>query len=174
MIALGIALEGWLKGEVGWPARVLIGAALLVPTIVSGLARGLRAPLRRVLGVEGLLAHANLAAAIPRLSISIAALAVSLSMMVAVAIMIGSFRETVVYWVGQTLQADLFVGPGVQPTVGSEQTLSATVIDTVGAHPDVEAVDDDALRHAGLRFASADNQEHFASRPYVPDLRKAS
>ena len=33
-------------------------------------------------------------------------------MMVAVAIMIGSFRETVVYWVGQTLQADLFIGPG--------------------------------------------------------------
>jgi ectoine hydroxylase len=38
----------------------------------------------------------------------------------------------------------------------------------------LEAVDDDALRRAGLRFASADNQEHFASRPYVPDLRKAS
>jgi ectoine hydroxylase-related dioxygenase (phytanoyl-CoA dioxygenase family) len=38
----------------------------------------------------------------------------------------------------------------------------------------LEAVDDEALRRAGLRFASADNQEHFASRPYVPDLRKAS
>ena len=84
----------------------------LVPAIIFALARGLRAPLRRLLGVEGLLAHANLAAAIPRLSISIAALAVSLSMMVAVAVMIGSFRETVVYWVGQTLQADLFIGPG--------------------------------------------------------------
>ena len=69
----------------------------------------------RVLGVEGLLAHANLAAAIPRLSISVAALAVSLSMMVAMAVMIGSFRDTVAYWVGQTLQADLFIGPGVQP-----------------------------------------------------------
>ena len=95
----------------------------------------------RLLGVEGLLAHANLAAAIPRLSISVAALAVSLSMMVAVAVMIGSFRETVVYWVGQTLQADLFIGPGMQPTVGSGA-------DAVGAgdrggapHPDVEAVD---------------------------------
>ena len=87
--------------------------------------------MRRLLGVEGVLAHANLTAAIPRLSISIAALAVSLSMMVAVAVMIGSFRETVVYWVGQTLQADLFIGPGVRPTVGSEQTMSASVIDTV-------------------------------------------
>ena len=62
-------------------------------------------------------------------------------MMVAVAIMIGSFRETVVYWVGQTLQADLFIGPGVQPTVGSEQTLSASVIEAVRAHPSVAAVD---------------------------------
>jgi ectoine hydroxylase-related dioxygenase (phytanoyl-CoA dioxygenase family) len=38
----------------------------------------------------------------------------------------------------------------------------------------LEAVDDEALRQAGLRFASGDNREHFASRPYVPDLRKAS
>ena len=63
-------------------------------------------------------------------------------MMVAVAVMIGSFRDTVAYWVGQTLQADLFIGPGVQPTVGSEQTLSAPVIDGGRARiPDVEAVD---------------------------------
>ena len=103
----------------------IIGASLLVPAIAlragPGAARG---RCGACFGVEGLLAHAHLASAIPRLSISVAALAVSLSMMVAVAVMIGSFRETVVYWVGQTLQADLFVGPGVQPTVGSAQTLS--------------------------------------------------
>jgi len=38
----------------------------------------------------------------------------------------------------------------------------------------LDKVDDAAIRRAGLRFASGDNQEHFASRPYVPDLRKAS
>jgi len=38
----------------------------------------------------------------------------------------------------------------------------------------LETVDDGAIRRAGLRFASGDNQEHFASRPYVPDLKKAS
>jgi putative ABC transport system permease protein len=119
----------------------IIGASLLVPAIIFALARLLRAPLARWLGVEGMLAHANLAAAIPRLSISVAALAVSLSMMVAVAVMIGSFRDTVAYWIGQTLQADLFIGPGMQPTVGSEQTLSAPVMQAVRSHPDVEAVD---------------------------------
>src|SRR4029078_3774421 len=100
-----------------------------------------RAPLARLLGVEGMLAHANLAAAIPRLSISVAALAVSLSMIVAVARMIGSIRDTVAYWIGQTLQADLFIGPGMQPTVGSEQTLSEPVIRARPGHPQVGAAD---------------------------------
>ena len=133
--AVGLAQLGPVDGRplFGYASSfaIIIGASLLVPAIIFGLARLVRRPLRRLLGVEGLLAHANLAAAIPRLSISVAALAVSLSMMVAIAVMIGSFRDTVVYWVGQTLQADLFVGPGVQPTVGSEQTLSPDVIAAV-------------------------------------------
>jgi putative ABC transport system permease protein len=70
--------------------------------------------------------------------------------MVAIAVMIGSFRDTVVYWVGQTLRADLFIGPGMQPTVGSEQTLSPAVIDAVRTHPDVEAVD--AFRNIDLVY----------------------
>jgi len=120
---------------------IVIGAAFLVPAIMYGLAKLGRLVLRRRLGVEGLLAHANLTAAIPRLSISVAALSVSLAMMVAIAVMIGSFRETVVYWVGQTLQADLFIGPGIRPTVGSEQTVSEDVIQTLGRHPQVAALD---------------------------------
>ena len=103
---------------------IIFGGSLLVPPSL-GLAKLLGGVLRRVLGVEGLLAHANLAAAIPRLSISVAALAVSLSMMVAVAVMIGSFRDTVAYWIGQTLQADLFISPGVQPTAGSSNLVGA-------------------------------------------------
>lgn len=141
----GLALLGPVNGRplFGYLSSfvTIIGAALCVPAVVFGLARLLRTPLRRVLGVEGLLAHANLTAAIPRLSISIAALAVALSMTVAVVIMIGSFRDTVVYWVGQTLQADLFIGPGMRPTVGSEQTMSPEVVAAVRAHPDVEALD---------------------------------
>ena len=121
---------------------LVIGAAFLVPAIMFGLARIGRVVLRRRLGVEGLLAHANLTAAIPRLSISVAALSVSLSMMVAIAVMIGSFRDTVIYWVGQTLRADLFIGPGIRPTVGSEQTVSPEVIARLGTHPDVAALDE--------------------------------
>ncbi len=81
-------------------------------------------PVRRFLKVEDWLAVTNLSAAVPRLSISVAALAVSLSMMVAIAVMIGSFRETVIYWVGQTLQADLFISPGSGHQRGAEETVS--------------------------------------------------
>ena len=143
--ALGLSQMGPVAGQplFGYAASfaTILGASLLVPAIIYLMARSLGGVLRRLLGVEGLLAHANLASAIPRLSISVAALSVSLSMMVAVAVMIGSFRDTVAYWVGQTLQADLFIGPGVQPTVGSEQTLSAPVIEAVQRHPGVDAVD---------------------------------
>jgi putative ABC transport system permease protein len=62
-------------------------------------------------------------------------------MMVAIAIMIGSFRETVVYWVGQTLQADLFISPGAGRQPGLAGTLSPDVVRLVSASPDVAAVD---------------------------------
>jgi putative ABC transport system permease protein len=153
-VAYGLAQLGPVDGRplFGYASSfaTIIGASLLVPAIIFALARLLRAPLARLLGVEGLLAHANLAAAIPRLSISVAALAVSLSMMVAVAVMIGSFRDTVAYWIGQTLQADLFVGPGMQPTVGSEQILSPRVIEAVRRHPGVDALD--SFRNIDLEY----------------------
>ncbi len=62
-------------------------------------------------------------------------------MMVAIAVMIGSFRDTVVYWINQSLQADLFIGPGIRPTVGSEQTVSDNVIAKIAAHPSVASTD---------------------------------
>jgi len=124
------------------------GAALLVPALLFATARATRGAMRRWFGVAGMLAHANLAGSIPRLSMSVAALAVSLSMMVAIAIMIGSFRETVDYWIGQTLQADLFVSPGVRPRPGAEHTLSPAVVDAVRRHPAVRAAD--AFRNMDL------------------------
>jgi putative ABC transport system permease protein len=55
--------------------------------------------------------------------------------------MIGSFRETVVYWVEQTLQADLYVRPATRSSVASDATLSPDVVAAAKALPDVAAVD---------------------------------
>ena len=119
---------------------VVGGAALLVPVALSVLQRIPRSVDRRF-GVEVMLARANLGAAIRRLAISVSALVVSLAMMVAIAIMIGSFRETVVYWVGQTLQADLFISGARRSPVGDRGGISVDVERAVVEYSGVTAVD---------------------------------
>ncbi len=118
---------------------VVFGIALLSPTVLFLLGR-LSSPAGRLLGVEARLAVSNLAGAIPRLSVSVAALSVSLGMLVAVAILIGSFRETVIYWVSQTLQADLFVATGRRSNLDEQPTISASLEQAIARDPDVESV----------------------------------
>jgi putative ABC transport system permease protein len=120
---------------------VVFGASGLIPAILYLLGKVGGRALFRLFGVEGRLANANLSGSIPRLSISVAALAVSLSMMVAIAVMIGSFRETVIYWVGQTLQADLYLRPATRNNVATDVVFSPEVEEIVTRHPDVVAVD---------------------------------
>ncbi|MCC7010113.1 MAG: ABC transporter permease [Acidobacteria bacterium] len=153
-VAPGLALigaGGWLAtlGPVnGLPLfgyasalAIIFGASLLVPSLLHVAAGALERPIRRRLGVEAWLALTNVAASVRRLSISVAALAVSLSMMVAIAVMIGSFRETVVYWVEQTLRADLFVSPGSTGRPGVDATLSSDVVERIVSSPGVAAAD---------------------------------
>lgn len=131
----------------------VFGAAGLVPIVLFGFTRAGRRPLASLFGVAGSLANANLAAAIPRVSVSVAALAVSLSMMVAIAVMIGSFRETVNYWVGQTLKADLFVGPEARSGGPGQSAISPDVERLVSAHPLVADVD--RFRTSSLPYGDA-------------------
>jgi putative ABC transport system permease protein len=149
--ALLFALAWWFSrlGPVGdlpvfgYAAAVAIvfGAAFLVPAVLYAVGRLGQRPLARWFKVEGRLANANLAGAIPRIAISVAALAVSLAMMVAVAVMIGSFRETVIYWVNQTLRADLYLSPVTRANAATDATISPEVERAVMAHPAVAAVD---------------------------------
>jgi putative ABC transport system permease protein len=120
---------------------IVFGAAALVPAALFALGRLAERPLFRLFKIEGRLANANLTGAIPRISISVAALAVSLSMMTAIAVMIGSFRETVVYWVEQTLKADLYMRPATRGNVATDAVFSPEVESLVAAHPMVAAAD---------------------------------
>ena len=120
---------------------VVLGAGMAMPAVLFGFRRSCGAAMARWLRVEGRLAHANLGSAIPRLSISVAALAVSLAMMAAIAIMVGSFRETVVYWIGQTLQADLFVSTARGSPAAERGGISAATEAVIAGHPAVEAID---------------------------------
>jgi putative ABC transport system permease protein len=119
----------------------VFGAAALVPALLELVRRVGRATLWRWFGVEGLLAHANLSASVSRLAVSVAALVVSLAMLAAIAIMVGSFRDTVSYWVGQTLQGDLFVATGARAPLGPGVTISEGTERRLAAHSAVAALD---------------------------------
>ena len=125
----------------GAALAVVFGAAALVPVLLEGLRRRGRAVLAGRFRIEGLLAHANLSAAVSRLAVSVAALVVSLAMLAAIAILVGSFRETVAYWVGQTLRADLFVAVADGGPRGASAGVSEAAERRIASHPAVVAVD---------------------------------
>jgi putative ABC transport system permease protein len=83
------------------------------------------------------LATANLESGLSRVSVSTAALGISLSMMIAIAVLVGSFRQTVVYWLDSALSADLSLKPAMQTSSLSEARLSPHVCDVVANDQDV-------------------------------------
>jgi putative ABC transport system permease protein len=117
----GVPLFGYAAA-----AALIFGGAFLVPTALwlvcklAGRVSRSSILIRAELG----LAAANLGGAVQRVSISVAALSVALAMMVAMSILISSFRETVVYWVDQGLWADIYVsldlGDDITPVVKSD------------------------------------------------------
>jgi putative ABC transport system permease protein len=144
----GLPVAGYLAS-----VALVFGAALLMPMVLQAAARHGRAAWHRLFGVGGWLAHAALGGAIGRVAVSVAALTVSLAMMVAITVMVGSFRQTVIDWVGQSLKADLFVGPASRRSGARAPTISRAAEDVVRRHPEVVAVD--AFRSVTVPYANS-------------------
>jgi len=102
----GVAVGGYVA-----VLFVVGGFSLLAPLVIVAASRLLGPPLRRAFGIVGQLAATSMPASLRRTSVAAAALALATGMMVAVAVMIGSFRETVVVWVDQTVTSDLWLRP---------------------------------------------------------------
>ncbi|WAL62578.1 ABC transporter permease [Thermocoleostomius sinensis A174] len=160
---------------------VLLGAALLTPSLISLAMQGFAPIGSRTLGVLGRLAPRDILRSLSRTSVAVAALMVSVSVIVGVSIMVGSFRGTVVQWLDQTLQADIYVSP---PTVTANRVLGKldpAIVSALKTYPgirqavtytdaDVRVVEFD--RQAKL--ISADGDVSQGKRPYAwirPDLR---
>ncbi|MEQ1749548.1 MAG: lipocalin-like domain-containing protein [Prosthecobacter sp.] len=119
----------------------IMAAAFAVPVALGFMARIMRPLLARVFGIEGRLAASQIQASTARLSISVAALTVALALTVAIAVMVGSFRQTVLYWVDQTMGADLYIRPGTPPRSQSPPTFSEATLKILREQPDVLAFD---------------------------------
>ena len=63
-----------------------------------------------------------------------------LEVMVALAVMIGSFRETVSYWVDETMVADIYARPLTRSSATDEGEISGEAVTLAKADPQVAAV----------------------------------
>lgn len=132
-------------------ALLLIGAtALTIPALVSSLTKLTGSLIGRMFGVEALLATRSLAGSLRRTSVLVGALSTAIAVLTAVGIMVGSFRETVVVWMDDILQADLYLSPAVPQGADRHPTMSAEIPAELAKLPEVAAVEQ--LRTYEIRY----------------------
>ena len=130
------------KPLLGYVSALLFvaSAALAAPLVVyRGTSAG-SIELRRLLGVEALLASRSLGGSLRRTSVLVAALATAFAMMTSVGIMVGSFRQTVLTWLDSELPADLYLAPAGAMGGDLHPTIAPEVADRIAATPGVESV----------------------------------
>ncbi len=92
-------------------------------------------------GTEALLGARSLYGSNGRTSLAVASLMIGISMMISLAIMISSFRSTVVAWVDQILKADLWIQSAARARGSRQGRLQSSVLDTISQLPCVAAAD---------------------------------
>jgi len=130
------------KPVFGYAAALLLVAAsaLAIPALTAALMPLLSASLRKLLGVEALLAARSLAGSLRRTSVLVGTLSTAIAMMTAVGIMVGSFRQTVITWMGNELPADLYLRPAGAPGGDRHPTIQPQLADRIAALPGVAGV----------------------------------
>jgi putative ABC transport system permease protein len=185
LVLAGVGAYGKINDGPPWPGFVaafliLLSFALFTPLAARLLGQGLRPAFRKILGPAGDLGCRYLAGSLSRSAVSIAALACALGMLIAVTVMIGSFRHTVNDWVSRAISGDIFFGPAVFSTAAYDQYLPPEILPELRRDPDVADIYlyrcvripfqdryilviggsfDVLARHGGLWFRQGDTQE---------------
>lgn len=120
---------------------ITIGFALLAPVVTLAALRGALPLTNRVFGVIGRLASRSVTAALSRTAVAIAALMVAVSVTIGVGLMVGSFRATVVAWLGQTLWGDIYISAPSLTATRSAIPLDERVEPIVRGWPGVVRTD---------------------------------
>ena len=119
----------------------ILSSSLLVPQVASLTFRRAARPLSRLLGAAGMIGSRSLAGSLGRTSVIVGALATATAMMVSVAIMVGSLRETLLVWMDSQLQADLYIQAEASTGPDDAATFDEDVARVVEGLAAVDAVD---------------------------------
>lgn len=126
----------------GYLAAVLLalGASLLAPTLADR-ALAVCAPLLRRTGLLPAIAARNIRASMSRTGVALAALAVALSMSVAMGTMVGAFRQEMTDWISEALVADIYISPASARVSQTDAVLSDALADRLRSWPGTRGVD---------------------------------
>jgi putative ABC transport system permease protein len=118
---------------------VVLGFALTAPLVTRLLLRAATPATSRVFGVLGRMAPRSVVGALSRTAVAVAALMVAISVVIGVGLMVGSFRTTVIDWLGQTLYSDVYIA--VPEVTGTHPTapLDPAVIKIAAGWPGVRS-----------------------------------
>jgi putative ABC transport system permease protein len=152
---------------------VTVGFAMLTPLITGLLMRALTRPTGLLWGALGRMAPRDVVKALSRTSIAVAALMVAVSVTIGVNIMINSFRHTVVIWLEQTLQGDIYVSaPSLTASQSPSTPIDPAVIQALQARPEIARVD--TLRAVSsdspyglIQLAATQNPQYGEERLYL-------
>jgi putative ABC transport system permease protein len=120
---------------------LIAGGAALIPGLIDLFVNSFHRLIEKLLGVEALLAALSLRASLGRTSVLTAALATAVAMTASVAIMVGSFRETVGVWMNQQLKADFYLRPAGSAAADQHPTMHPAIADQIEKLPGVRSVD---------------------------------
>lgn len=122
---------------------VIIATALITPFALNLAFSAINnsKAMKSLLGVEGTISLRALGGAPGRTAVAVASLMVGISMMISLAIMISSFRSTVVAWVEQTLKADLYIQSQSRAEGNRDGKIDAKAAEIIKSVPGVAAVD---------------------------------
>jgi putative ABC transport system permease protein len=144
---LGGADTRW--GGFAYGAVMLISLPLVVPLVVRSAGKQARP---RGMGLS--LSVRNLVARLHTTSFAIAALAVTVSMLVGITILVGSFRQTLTSWLDVTIRADVYLTSQSWVRAGEEAFLDRWLLDEIANDPAVAAVEEQRR----LRIATPDGR----------------
>lgn len=117
---------------------ILLGSSLFVPVTTRYLMKALSS-LGGLFGIIAQMAPRNVVRSMSRTGVAIASLTIAVSVILSVGVMIGSFRVTVVDWLENTLNADIFISGGSQ-NVSSNTGVDPGIYSIVKEHPGIEKV----------------------------------
>ena len=123
---------------------ILLGLSLLTGMIILAATPALKFLLSRLGGLPGKIAALSIRQNLDRTAVAVAAFMVALSMSIGLASMVGSFRQSVIWWMESQLRADIYI------STGGEMEVPADLYRQIKAIPGVAAVD--AYRKVQLLF----------------------